>query len=256
MIEQSERGESARKGIALGNEILRGLVGSTAHGLNIEGQDDRDEMGVFIEPPENVCGLTSCDHYIYRTQPEGVRSGPGDLDLTLYSLRKFVGLATKGNPSVIVLLWLPEYITITPAGHELVRMREAFVTKEAGARFLGYLTSQKMGLLGKRAKTVQRPELVERYGYDTKFAMHALRLGLEGIDYLTEGRLTLPVREPNRSVLRGVRTGQYSFAEVVKLIEGAEARLCELVNVCAFEADCDRIDAFMVEAHQQHWRQS
>lgn len=57
--------------VALGNEILRGLVGSTAHGTAIEGQDDRDEMGVFIEPPENVCGLRSVDHYIHRTQPEG-----------------------------------------------------------------------------------------------------------------------------------------------------------------------------------------
>lgn len=37
--------------IATKNEILRGLVGSTAHGINIVGQDDRDETGVFIEPP-------------------------------------------------------------------------------------------------------------------------------------------------------------------------------------------------------------
>ena len=45
-----------------------------AHGTAIEGQDDRDEMGVFVEPPENVCGLTPCDHYIQRDQPDGVRS--------------------------------------------------------------------------------------------------------------------------------------------------------------------------------------
>jgi len=47
--------------IALDNEILRGIVGSTSHGTAIEGQDDRDEMGVFVEPPEYVCGLTPCD---------------------------------------------------------------------------------------------------------------------------------------------------------------------------------------------------
>lgn len=27
------------------NEILRGVVGSTAHGTAVDGQDDRDEMG-------------------------------------------------------------------------------------------------------------------------------------------------------------------------------------------------------------------
>lgn len=37
---------SARE-IALSNEILRGVVGSTAHGTAIDGQDDRDEMAVF-----------------------------------------------------------------------------------------------------------------------------------------------------------------------------------------------------------------
>ena len=165
--------------IALNNEILRGVVGSTTHGTAIEGQDDRDEMGVFVEPPENVCGLAPCDHYIYRDQPEGVRSQPGDLDLTMYSLRKFCRLAAKGNPSVILLLWLPSHISKTQLGAELVRTREAFVSKESGSRFLGYLVAQKMKLKGERAHTVNRPELVAKYGYDTKFAMHALRLGFE-----------------------------------------------------------------------------
>jgi hypothetical protein len=65
--------------IATTNEILRGVVGSTAHGTAIDGQDDRDEMGVFAEPPENVCGLMPCERYIYRDKPKGVRSGSGDL---------------------------------------------------------------------------------------------------------------------------------------------------------------------------------
>ena len=105
------RADVSERTIAFDNEILRGVVGSTAHGTAIEGQDDRDEMGVFIEPPENVCGLTPCDHYIQRDQPDGVRSQPGDLDLTMYSLRKFCRLAAHGNPSVILLLWLPSYIS-------------------------------------------------------------------------------------------------------------------------------------------------
>ena len=36
-----------------------------------------------------------------RTQPEGVRSGPGDLDLIVYSLRKWMRLALTGNPTVL-----------------------------------------------------------------------------------------------------------------------------------------------------------
>lgn len=239
---------------ALGNEILRGLVGSTAHGINIVGQDDRDEMGVFVEPPENVCGLRPCDHYIYRTQPEGVRSCPGDLDLTLYSLRKFTRLATQGNPSVVLLLWLPEYITMTALGKRLVEMRTAFVSRESGERFLGYLVSQKMRMKGERTKKVSRPDLVEKYGYDTKFAMHALRLGMEGIDYMTEGRLVLPVREPNLTTLRDVRNGRLNFGDAVALIEATEVRLRAAVDACTLEPDYAAIDRFLVDAHHDHWQ--
>ena len=240
--------------IAFDNEILRGVVGSTAHGTAIEGQDDRDEMGVFIEPPENVCGLTPCDHYIQRDQPDGVRSQPGDLDLTMYSLRKFCRLAAHGNPSVILLLWLPSYISKTPVGADLVTLREAFISKDAGKRFLGYLVAQKLKLKGERAHTVNRPELVAQYGYDTKFAMHALRLGFEGIELMTHRRLTLPVADPNLTTLRAVRSGRLDFAEALRLIEAAEQQLHALVEACAWAADIDRIDRFMVRAHMGHWQ--
>jgi predicted nucleotidyltransferase len=241
---------------ALANEILRGVVGSTAHGTAIDGQDDRDEMGVFVELPENVCGLTPCEHYIYRDKPEGVRSGPGDLDLTLYSLRKFCRLAAQGNPSVVLLLWLPEHITKTGLGADLIRLREAFVSRASGARFLGYLVAQKLKMKGERAHTVSRPELVEKYGYDTKFAMHALRLGYEGIELMTSGRLTLPVAEPNLSTLRAVRSGQINEAGALSLIEDAEVRLRALVDECKQDTDLAAIDRFLVRAHASHWSAS
>ncbi len=240
--------------IALDNEILRGVVGSTTHGTAIEGQDDRDEMGVFVEPPEYVCGLTPCDHYIYRDQPEGVRSQPGDLDLTMYSLRRFCRLAAQGNPSVILLLWVPEHIMKTPVGGALVGMREAFVSQESGKRFLGYLAAQKSKLKGERANTVRRPELVEKYGYDTKFAMHALRLGFEGIELMTHRRLTLPVAEPDLTTLRAVRSGQIRLEDALQLIDDAEKRLGQLVEACTWAADIEAINRFMVKAHVEYWQ--
>src|SRR3978361_1647458 len=75
--------------IAEANIALRVQVGSGLHGVTIAGTDDRDEMGVCIEPPECVIGLRKFEQYQYRTQPEGARSGSGDLDLTVYSLRKW-----------------------------------------------------------------------------------------------------------------------------------------------------------------------
>lgn len=242
-----------QRSVAFDNEILRGVVGSTSHGTAIEDQDDRDEMGIFIEPPSHVCGLVSCDHYIYRDQPGGVRSQPGDLDLTMYSLRKFCRLAAQGNPSVVLLLWLSDYIRKEPIGADLVRLRQAFVSKQSGERFLGYLAAQKMRLTGERTRTVNRPELVAKYGYDTKFAMHALRLGYEGIELMTSRRLTLPVAEPDLSTLRAVRSGQIDYQGAVRLIEAAETRLRTLVEACTWSADIAAINEFLIRAHLCHW---
>jgi hypothetical protein len=64
--------------------IVRTTVGSVVHGLSNPGTDDRDELGVCVEPPEYVLGFRRFGHFVYRTQPEGHPSGPGDLDLTVY----------------------------------------------------------------------------------------------------------------------------------------------------------------------------
>lgn len=244
------------KDLALQNEILRGVVGSTAHGVKVDGQDDRDEMGICVEPPEYVIGLRKFEQWEYRTQPTGVRSGPGDLDLTVYSLHKWMRLAVAGNPSVLALLWLPGalYMKLTPLGDELIALRGNLVSAEAGKRFLGYLVSQRKALCGERSPKVSRPELVAAHGYDTKFAMHALRLGYQGAEYLSHGRLTLPVQEPQLSTLRAVRAGDLALPEVLGLIDEAEGRLRTAIKVCNLEGYRTKIDRFLIDAHQAHWR--
>ncbi len=94
------------KQIADENTVLRGQVGSGLHGVTT-GNDDRDEMGVAIEPPAYVIGNAKFEQYQWRTQPEGVRSGKGDLDLVIYSLRKWARLAAQGNPTVLLLMYIP-----------------------------------------------------------------------------------------------------------------------------------------------------
>ena len=56
--------------------ILRGLVGSTVHGLNVnDGIEDRDEMGICVEPLEEAMhsGLHSSSSSIARLR--NVRAG-------------------------------------------------------------------------------------------------------------------------------------------------------------------------------------
>lgn len=245
---------------ALANEIIRVEVGSTAHGMGT-GADDLDLMGVYIETPEQTLGLAPTrEHYVSRTQPEGVRSGPGDVDLTMYSLRKYLRLACAGNPTVLVLLYSSTVHAINPLGEELRALAPAIVSRQAGHRFLGYLDGQleRMRGGGRQSRVPSRPELVERYGFDTKYAAHALRLGMQGRELLRTGRLKLPMRSDNRSVVLAMRRGEYTREEAFEIVSETRALLAADVNdrdlgPLRDQPDLDAVNAFAVRAHQEHW---
>ena len=138
------------------------------------------------------------------------RSGAGDLDVVIYSARKWCRLALAGNPTVLLALFVPdeEVVHRDALGAELVANAHRFVSRLAGDRFVGYLRSQRQAMTGEIGAHTNRPELVAVHGYDTKFAMHALRLGVQGTELLSTGRITLPIPEPELSFLRAVRRGE------------------------------------------------
>lgn len=239
--------------------ILRCQVGSGVHGTNIEGHDDRDEMGICIEPPEYVIGLRRFEQYIYRTQPEGHRSGPGDLDLVIYSARKWMRLALQGNPSVLLPLFVPddEIVTIAPLGRSLRHCREMILSRQAGHRFAGYLEAQRAGILSHNGKgrDVTRPELIEAYGWDTKYGGHMVRLGVQGIELLETGWITLPVPEPWRTTIREMRTGGYSMQAALDMAAGLERRIRELTATSPLpeRPDYAAADRWLISAYQDAW---
>lgn len=250
--------------IAEPNTILRGLVGSTVHGLVLGGSDDRDEMGVCVEPRRYVVGFGKFEQWIYRSAAErerhaGARSRAGDLDLTIYSLRKWARLALQGNPTVLLLLYLPDDALVkrTSIGEQLQKLAPAFASRHAGKRFLGYLEAQRQRLVGERGqRNVNRVELVEEFGYDTKYAMHMLRLGHQGVEFLESGRLTLPMREPIRSHLMEVRRGQGNLGEVLEECTRLELRLASLMDSSPLplEPDVDTVENFVMDTYEAAWR--
>ncbi|HEX7299223.1 MAG TPA: nucleotidyltransferase domain-containing protein [Solirubrobacteraceae bacterium] len=236
--------------------ILRAVVGSTVHGLSSPGTDDRDEMGVCIEPAEYVLGLRPFEHWVYRTQPEGRPSGPGDLDLTIYGLRKFCRLAMKGSPTVLLLLFVdePHVMVRTSLGAELQALAPAFVSKRCGRAFLGYLEAQRRGLLGERHATRTR-ELSPQHDYDTKYAMHSLRVAYQGIELITTGRISLPIPDEARRHLMAVRRGELPLSQVVADLHAKSSELEQaLLAVDLPEAaDHSAIDRFLVRAYERAW---
>ena len=246
-------------------------------------------MGIAVEPPERVIGLTEFEQHIHRTAEERLKHTPsadqrrygrtppsqaGDLDLTVYSLRKYTRLAANGNPTVQILLFVKP-LFINQLGRRLRRNARLFASKEAGGRFLGYLQAQRERLLGQRGQMrVTRTELIKRHGYDTKFAMHAVRLGFQGVEYLQTGRLTLPMGL-GRDYCMSVRLGEVRLPDVIRTIERLEKEICVLTygqetvpetaparrdysqgkSRLQDHADRERIDRLLVSIYTDAWRQ-
>jgi uncharacterized protein len=141
------------------------------------------------------------------------------------------------------------------AGAELVSNAQRFVSRLAAGRFLGYLKGQMTAMTGQAGAHTNRPELVAVHGYDVKYAMHALRLGLQGVELLTTGRITLPVPEPHREYLRSVRRGERPLVEVLDAIRQTEARLSELRDSPAIPDEPDRrwVDAWLHRSYLNFW---
>jgi uncharacterized protein len=105
-VDAGHASEEARK-IAEDGMILRVQVGSRVHGTAIAAQDDRDEMGLCLEPPQFVTGLARVPNGVLGAEPSvefgqyerhtawdrpgglANRSGAGDLDVIVYSARKW-----------------------------------------------------------------------------------------------------------------------------------------------------------------------
>jgi hypothetical protein len=256
MVANDDNVDNGMEAAAAPGTFLRAVVGSKLHGLNLEGTDDTDEMGVTIEPPAYVIGLKQFEQWVYRTQPEGAPSGPSDLDLTVYSLRKWIRLALAGNPTVLLLLFAPREMCaiLKPMGEELQSLAPAIISRASAGPYLGYLRAQKQRLMGERGgRALRKQTEFERpnSGYDTKYAMHMVRLGIQGVELLSTGRITLPMPEADRVWVMAVRRGAIDLNEVLTRTGELERQLADLQDVSPLRdrPDEETVEAWMVSAY-------
>lgn len=194
------------------NLIMAFVGGSQLHGAKVDGTDDTDWYGVFIEPPDKMIGLERDEFFVYTTGGKGGGNGPQDVDVCVYSLRKWAGMAAKGNPSALHFLFAREHFG-TQWWNRLVTSSDLFASKTHLTPFLRFAEDQMERLCGRKGqKNIHRAALEEKHGYDTKYAMHVIRLYLEGKEYIETGTITLP--NPRVDLLISIREGKYSRSEI------------------------------------------
>lgn len=213
------------KQYAHAHTILNVLGGSRMYGTHTE-DSDTDYLAVYIPPPETIIGLDS-DAVINDSRAEKDEYGknmPSSVDLTLYDVRSFVRLAMKNNPNILEILFAPqENVELAASeGVELLNNAHLFPHRYGMMRFLGYAENQKKGILKKESPDgTWRNRLVELHGYDTKKAMHTMRLFMEADELLSFGTLTFPLKE--RDLLRSIRDGEYPLEKVLSMIDARES---------------------------------
>jgi len=156
-----------------------------------------------------------------------------------------------------MILFAPESELVTThwPGRDLRERRDMFLSKEAGSRFMGYLNRQRARMLGELSQRTNRPELVDKYGFDTKFAYHALRLAYQGIQLMKTGKIILPMIDYQREYLLEIRNGCIAKDEVLDILA---ARNNELIHATANSnlpdhPDYDKINDWLVQTHLDWW---
>ena len=238
--------------------LVAATMGSTSHNTYVPKEDpdsidDVDIMIVIVPPPRFQLGLRSWEHWTLQKD---------ELDVVVYSLRKFVGLLLKANPNVVGLLWLkPEhYLLRHPLFELLIENRHAFSSKVAYDAFAGYATAQIRKMEGGAFKGymgARRKELVERRGYDAKMAAHAIRLLRMGTEFLETGRMKV-FREDDAEDIRAIKRGEWSLEQVKEEAERGFARAlaARARSPLPDRPDSGRAEELLLEIALSLWRET
>jgi len=156
-------------------------------------------------------------------------------------LRKWAGLAAKGNPTALHFLFSRNYAPTSTPWQEVLTQRAVFLSRQASNQFRGFAEAQVRRLQGiGTGKKGQRHGLIGAHGYDIKAAMHVIRLLNEGIELMCSGTITLP--RPERESLITIRTGNYgSVKRVLSLSNSLFLELEDAQTKSSLPENVDRV---------------
>jgi len=211
------------------------LTGSHAYGINNE-DSDFDVYGFTIPPIEyvyadNLLGFEGPPTF---NQFEGKVTGKTKnecLDFTIYNITRYFKLVMENNPNMIDSLFTGKNceLVVTDIARKVKDNRKLFLHKGSWPKFKGYSFSQlnKIRVKPEDRENPDRKLAIEKYGYDTQFAVHIFRLLDEVEQILTLGDIDLT---RNREQLKRVKEGYYKLEEIDKYFKEKELMLEKAYN--------------------------
>jgi uncharacterized protein len=244
----------------LGETIHLFVSGSAAHGAKLDNKSDFDLLGVYIPPLEEVVGVRNVDeHWVWSTAGDKVRNSANDIDMNMYSLRKWAKMAISGNPSAIEFMFMDNLAPKNDVWERFITPNiPVFLSSHAGFHFQKFCEHMLRTLKGEgQGKRGKREDLIAEFGYDTKAAMHLVRVLNEGIELMQTGKITLP--RPEKEHLIDIRKGK---AGTLKDIEDIAQKLFVRLEVARLASplppavDLGRVSNITTAAQEAVWNQS
>lgn len=196
------------------------IMGSVAYGVSSD-TSDCDVYG-FCMPPKDVVfphlagyipGFSTQIPNFEQYQQHHIieKDTRKEWDLNIYSIIRYFRLCMDNNPNMIDSLFTADNMVLarTKISQMIRDKRKMFLHKGAWHRFRGYAHSQlKKCKIKDPQPNTTRWELVQKFGYDTKFAYHLPRLLDEVEQILEHGDIDLM---RNKEQLKAIRRGEWTL---------------------------------------------
>lgn len=135
-----------------------------------------------------------------------------EYDFAIFSIVRFFELCRGNNPNVIDALFTPENCVLhcTQIGRLVRDNRKLFLSKLCWKKFRGYAASQ-IKKMNDKNPIGGRVEIIEKHGFDVKFAYHVIRLFDEAEQIMLEGDIDL---QRAKDVMKAIRRGDWTQDQV------------------------------------------
>jgi hypothetical protein len=244
--------------------LFKTYVGSRLYGLANE-NSDTDFKGVFIDSVDKVVP-TEADYFgLKEYKPQKriesvVGEGKDKVETTLYSVVYFLQLFMNGNPTLAEIPFVDEeYMVVnTEAGRKLMAfVREHMITQHLFNGYYGYYHDQIKCFVNRSGvHREKRRELVEKFGFDTKMASHAYRIGVQGAQLFSEGRINPTLSGEELDIARKLKVGGFhSRDEVIALVQGLADKMKTAVSnsKLPLTPDENKVNEFSIQFHKEYF---
>jgi len=251
-------------GFVVGGTQYLTIMGSVAYAVSSD-TSDMDLYGFCIPPKDivfphlngNIQGFgKQPDRFDQWQQHHIVEKDHGkEYDFNVYNIVKFFQLVMDNNPNMIDSIFTSHecVLTSTKISDHVRDNRKLFLHKGSWHRFKGYAYEQLKHLKNKKPDIgSKRYDMVQKYGFDVKFAYHVVRLLNEVEQILIEGDLDL---KRNNDQLKSIRNGEWTLQQIEDYFTSKEKGLEQtyIDSTLRKFPDEESIKKILIECLEEHY---